>query len=175
MKNFSEILIDFFNDEAKEVRVLIEYTKNIPLDSKLVPETRTVLELINHIAQIPRIDVDIYSGKLPSGEETGKLEEIMNKNNVEDVLKAFDENCKYLQDYFTGMNNELLSKKNLRPFYEPNSEFRSWAHFLPKLITHIALHKGVLWSYLKKAEADVNMFSYYGRPKWDLTNDTNKL
>lgn len=76
MKNFSEILIDFFNDEAKEVRVLIEYTKNIPLDSKLVPETRTVLELINHIAQIPRIDVDIYSGKLPSGEETGKLEEL---------------------------------------------------------------------------------------------------
>jgi uncharacterized damage-inducible protein DinB len=162
MNSIKEILLAFFDDEAKEVRVVIEKVKGIPLDSKITSKTRTVLELINHIAQIPRIDVDLYSGKLPTGEEAGKMEKAMNKETVNEILEVFDEGCQYLHDYFKDMKEEELLEKNLRPFYEPESDLRSWVQYLPKLTAHIALHKGILWTYLKKAKADVNMFTYYG-------------
>ena len=60
------------------------------------------------------------------------------------------------------MTDEELTEENMRPFYEPKSKLRSWAYFLPKLITHLVLHKGILWSYLKSANTKVNMFTYYG-------------
>jgi hypothetical protein len=162
MTSIKDVLLAFFDDEVKEARYVIEKVKTIPLDSKLTPNTRPLLALINHIAQIPRIDVDIYSGKFPSGEETHKLELALDRKTVDDVLTVFEESCKYLHAFFKNMTDEEMVEKKLRPFYEPNFDFRSWTHFLPKLTAHIALHKGVLWAYLKVAKADVNMFTYYG-------------
>ena len=162
MKIIKDVLLDFFENEIKEVRVVMEKAKEVSLDFRLTEESRTLLELVNHIAQIPHIDVDIYSGKFPSGEETHKLELKLNKKKIDDVLKVFDDSCNYLRKYFEKLTDEDLLKETLRPFYEPDSPPRSWAHFLPKLITHLALHKGVLWSYLKAANANVNMFTYYG-------------
>ncbi len=163
MKIIKDVLLDFFEDEVKEVRVVMEKAKEVSPDFRLTPECRTILDLVNHIAQIPQIDVDIYSGKFPSGEETHKLELKLNKKNIDDALHVFDDCCNYLRKHFEKLTDEDLLKANLRPFYEPESPFRSWTHFLPKLTAHLALHKGVLWSYLRAAKAEVNMFTYYGR------------
>ncbi len=162
MENIKDILLAFFEDEVKEVRVVMEKAKDVSLDFRLTEDSRTLLELVNHIAQIPRIDVDIYSGKFPSSEETHKFELQLNKENIGDALNVFDDCCVYLRKYFEKLTDEDLLKKTLRPFYEPDSSLRSWAHFLPKLTSHLALHKGVLWSYLKAANANVTMFTYYG-------------
>lgn len=162
MKVVKNILLNFFRDEVSEVRALIKKTTEIPLDSRLTQDSRTILELINHIAQIPRIDVDIYSGKFGSGEKTHELEVELEEKSVEEVLMVFDDCCNYLYDFFEKLNDEDFAKKRLRPFYEPNNEYKSWNHFLPKLTAHLSLHKGILWSYMKVAKAKVNMFSYYG-------------
>ncbi len=162
MKTIKDVLLDFFEDEIKEVRVVMEKAKEVSLDFRLTEDSRTLLELVNHIAQIPHIDIDIYSGKFPSGEETHKLELKLNKKKIDDALKVFDDSCNYLREYFEKLTDEDLLKETLRPFYEPDSPPRPWTHFLPKLTTHLALHKGVLWSYLKAAKANVNMFTYYG-------------
>ena len=79
------------------------------------------------------------------------------------MLEVFDNGCDYLRKYFKKFTDKDLLEETLRPFYEPDSPPRAWTHFLPKLTTHLALHKGVLWSYLKAAKAKVNMFTYYGR------------
>jgi len=162
MKIIKDILLAFFEDEVKEVRVVMEKAKEVSLDFRLTEDSRTLLELVNHIAQIPRIDVDIYSGKFPSGEDTHKLELQLNKKNIDDILKVFDDCCTYLHQFFEKLTDDDLHKKTLRPFYEPDSSLRSWTHFLPKLTAHLALHKGVLWSYLKAAKVNVTMFTYYG-------------
>ncbi len=162
MTPIKNVLLDFFEDEIREVKVVIEKTKEIPSDFCLTKDSRPILDLVNHIAQIPRIDVDIYSGKFASGEDTHKLEVELNQPTIDDALKVFDESCAYLRNYFAKMADEELHKKSLKPFYEPDSESRSWTHFLPKLVAHIALHKGILWSYLRVAKTNVNMFTYYG-------------
>ncbi|HUT82219.1 MAG TPA: hypothetical protein VMZ29_13540 [Candidatus Bathyarchaeia archaeon] len=156
------ILLEFFEDEVSEARVVMEKIKEIPLDYRLTEESRTVLELANHIAQIPRIDIGIYSGELASGELAHKMEIELTRKTLADILKVFDEGCKFLQKYFKTMTDEDFMKKSLVPFYEPNAKPNAWSYFLPKLTTHITLHKGILWSYLKSAKAKVNMFTYYG-------------
>ena len=139
-----DVLLEFFEDEVSEARAVIEKVKEIPLDSKLTKDSRTVLELINHMAQIPKIDVDIYSGKFDSGENTHKMEIELDRKSVDAVLQVFDECCEYLRNYFKNIADKELTEKKFRPFYEPNSDFKSWDHFLPKLTAHIAFHKGIL-------------------------------
>jgi len=163
MKTIKDVLLDFFEDEVKELRVVMEKADEVPLSFRLTKDSRTLLSLVNHIAQIPRIDIDIYSGKFPSGKETHKLEILLNKEDLDEVLEVFDNGCDYLRKYFKKFTDKDLLEETLRPFYEPDSPPRAWTHFLPKLTTHLALHKGVLWSYLKAAKAKVNMFTYYGR------------
>lgn len=162
MTIIKDVLLAFFEDEMKEVRVVMEKAKEVSLDFRLTDDSRTLLELVNHMAQVPRIDVDIYSGTFSSGEDTHKLELKLDKKNIDDVLNVFDDCCNYLRKFFEKLIDKDLLKETLRPFYYPDSSPRSWTHFLPKLITHLALHKGVLWSYLKAAKANVTMFTYYG-------------
>ncbi len=162
MTNIKTILLEFFDEEAAEAKVVLNKIKEISLDYQLTKETRSVLDLANHIAQIPRIDIGIYSKELDSGEKAHKMELELNRKTIDEILKVYDTGCKYLKEYFKKMSDEDFNKKNLVPFYEPNVEPKSWSHFLPKIITHITLHKGILWAYLKAADAKVNMFTYYG-------------
>lgn len=162
MNILKNALLAFFEDEVSEVRSVINKVKEISLDFRLTEESRTVLELINHIAQIPKIDVGIYSGELDSGELTHQKELELNKKTVDDVLEVLNDGIFYVKEYFKDMSDTDLHERMLRPFYEEDTPLQSWAHFLPKLTAHIALHKGILWAYLKVAKADVNMFTYYG-------------
>jgi len=167
MKLIKKVLLDSLEDEIKEVRFVIEEVSSIPLNSKLTSETRTILELINHIAQIPRMDIDIYTNKIVTSEQAQKLEQQLNKKTIKDVLKVFDDNCLYLRKHFEKMTDEDLFKENLNPFYEKGKPPKSWTYFLPKITSHLVLHKGVLWSYQKVAGAKVDMFTYYGMKKTD--------
>ena len=162
MMILQKILLDFFEDEVSEVKNVIKKVKEISLDFRLTEDSRTVLELINHIAQIPRIDVDIYSGKLDNGEKTHQMELEFNKKAIDEVIAVLEEGRKYVLNYFSNMKDNEFQEKKLRPFYEEDTPLQSWCHFLPKLTAHLALHKGILWSYLKVAKANVNMFTYYG-------------
>jgi hypothetical protein len=162
MDALKNVLLAFFEDEISEARSVINRVKEIPLDFRLTEDTRTVLELINHIAQIPRIDVGIYSGEFESGETTHQMELELNKETIDGVLEVLDKGILYVQNYFKDMSDDKFQEKKFRPFYEEDTQLESWAHFLPKFTAHIALHKGILWAYLKVAKADVNMFTYYG-------------
>ena len=162
MKSIKDVLIESFDDEVSELRVVIHKAKEIALDFKLTPETRTIFELINHIAQIPKIDLEIFSGKLAAGEQTAAVEKQLQKSTIDEALVVLDDGCKYLKKYFEKMTDKELLKEDKRPFYETDTPLRSWGYFLPKITTHLVMHKAILWAYMKAAKADVNMFTYYG-------------
>ena len=162
MRLLAPIYLKFFEEEAAEVRNVIDLSRKIPLDFRLTEKTRPVSELANHIAQIPRIDIGIYSGELDSGEKAHAMEIKLNRKNIDEILKVFDEGYKYLIHYFKEMTDEDFLIEDKKPFYEMDSEPKAWTILLGKLITHLALHKGILWAYQKTAELDVTMFNYYG-------------
>ena len=59
--------------------------------------------------------------------------------------------------------NEILEKK-LKAFYEQGEE-SNWAHYIPEITTHLAMHKMQLWMFLKLSGVPVSMWTYYGVPK----------
>lgn len=162
MKNIKEVLLGSFDDEVSELLTVIQKAKDIPLDFKMTPETRTILDLINHIVQIPKIDLEIFSGKFDSSEQTAAVEKELHKTTIDEALTVLDDGCKYLKKYFEKLTEKELLIEDKRPFYETDTPLRSWGYFLPKITTHLVMHKAILWSYLKVAKADVNMFTYYG-------------
>ncbi len=162
MKSIKDVLIESFDDEVSELRAVIHKAKEIALDFKLTSETRTIFELINHIVQIPKIDLEIFSGKLATSEQTTAVEKQSQKFTIDEAVVVLDDGCKYLKKYFEKMTDEEILKEDKRPFYETDTPLRSWSYFLPKITTHLVMHKAILWSYMKAAKADVNMFTYYG-------------
>ncbi|HUU77378.1 MAG TPA: hypothetical protein VMX55_03480 [candidate division Zixibacteria bacterium] len=162
MKLLVDTYLSIFEDEKKEVKNVIDIARNASPDFKLTEKTRTLIELVNHIAQIPRIDIGIYSGELDSGEKAHAMEVELTREKFDDILKIFDDGCNYLQKYFSNMTDEDFLEENLKAFYELDREAQAWTHYFAKLITHMVLHKGILWAYLKAANLNVNMFTYYG-------------
>ncbi|NHJ03835.1 MAG: hypothetical protein EAX90_03360 [Candidatus Heimdallarchaeota archaeon] len=162
MKLLVETYLSIFKDEIKEVRNVIDIARNVSPDFKLTEKTRTLIELVNHIAQIPRIDIGIYSGELDSGEKTHAMEVKLSRKKFDDILKIFDDGCNFLEKYFSNMTDEDFLVETLKAFYEQDSKSHAWTYYLAKLITHMVLHKGILWAYLKAADLNVNMFTYYG-------------
>lgn len=161
MTSIGEVLLEVFEVEAKQARCVLNVVKNSDLKYAPKKDLRTLGELANHLAQVPLIDPGIYDGEIADVEQARAREKELNRSTINDILAVFDEGATALRARFTSMAEKEFFAKTLKPFYDPGPE-RSWANFLPDIITHIAMHKMQVWMYLKLAGAKVNMMTYYG-------------
>ena len=125
---------------------------------------RILSDLTNHIAQIPLIDYKFFNMDFDNFEQTQKLEKDLHKDSIDELLTVFDKGIDYIKKNFTKLSDEEILENNKKPFYESGPE-KNWAHYLPTIVTHLAMHKMRLWMYLKLAGASVNMMTYYGIPQ----------
>ena len=161
MTDTVEVLLSVFNHEAKQARVVLEVAKNA--DSKFTPMEgmRSLLEVANHLAQIPSLDYRMYLKEIDSTESAQSWEKKLNRESIDEILVVFDKGIKDVNEFFKGMNDKEFLEKKLKPFYEQGDQ-KGWDFYMPEFITHIAMHKMQLWMYLKLAGMDVNMMTYYG-------------
>ncbi|MFW9870435.1 MAG: hypothetical protein ACFFEL_12485 [Candidatus Thorarchaeota archaeon] len=161
MTGIIDVLMDSFRHEARQARVVIDKTKMANLD--LVPSKgmRSLIELVNHLAQIPMIDPAVYSSELDSEEAFKKREMKLHSADIDGALVVFDDGIQNAETRFREMSDEELLKKNMRPFYE-TGEPKNWAYYIPEMTRHIAMHKMQLWMYLKLDGLDLDMMTYYG-------------
>jgi hypothetical protein len=155
------VLLDTFEEEAKQARCVLNVIKDPQVQYTPMKGMRTLSELANHLAQIPHLDPLFFNGEITDFDKARAREEKLNRENISDICAIFDEGIKLVQKRFSGMSEAAFFSKNLKAFYEKGPK-RSWAHYLPEIITHIAMHKMQLWMYLKLAGAPVNMMTYYG-------------
>ncbi|MHA2405879.1 MAG: DinB family protein, partial [Candidatus Hermodarchaeia archaeon] len=161
MTSIVNVLLDSFELEAKQARCVLNVIKDKDLKYTPSKDLRPLVDLANHLAQVPLIDPSIYDSTLGDAEQARAREHELNRSTMADILVVFDEGVIAVKRRFTGMEEKDFFAKTLKPFYETGSE-RSWANFLPDIITHIAMHKMQVWMYLKLAGAPVNMMTYYG-------------
>ncbi len=161
MSSIIDVLLDSFELEAKQARCVLNVIKDKDLKYTPNKELRPLVDLANHLAQVPLIDPSIYDGALGDAEQTRAREHELNRSTISDILAVFDEGVLAVKQRFTGMQDEEVFAKTLNPFYE-TCPARSWVNFLPDIITHIAMHKMQIWMYLKLAGTKVNMMTYYG-------------
>jgi len=156
-----EVLLATFEEEAKQARCVLNVIKDSQLKYTPMDGMRTLGELANHLAQIPHLDPAFFNGEISDFEDARARESNLNRKAVTDIITVFDEGLEAVNKRFSNMSEDTFFVKNLKAFYEQGPK-RNWAHYLPEIITHIAMHKMQLWMYLKLAGASVNMMTYYG-------------
>lgn len=153
--------MDSFRHEARQARVVIDKAKMANLDFVPSKGMRSLIELVNHLAQIPMIDPAVYSSELDSEEAFKKREMKLHSADIDGALVVFDDGIQNAETRFHEMSDKELLKKNMRPFYE-TGEPKNWAYYIPEMTRHIAMHKMQLWMYLKLDGLDLDMMTYYG-------------
>jgi hypothetical protein len=156
-----DVLLDSFKHEARQARVVIDKAKMTKSDFVPVKGMRPLIDLVNHLSQIPHLDPAVYSSELDTGEAVQKREMELRRTDISDALSVFDEGVANAEKRISMMSDEDLLKKNLQPFYE-SGETKNWAYYIPEMTRHIAMHKMQLWMYLKLSGLDVDMMTYYG-------------
>ncbi len=155
-----DVLLEAFEHEAKQARVVIAAIKDTDMEYAPKEGMRTLRELANHLAQIPLLDPAMYAKEIADVEQARAREKELFREDLDGILAVLDEGIQAVKQRFTGMTNKQFFAKTLKPFYEKTE--KNWAYYMPEFISHIAMHKMQLWMYLKLAGVNVDMMTYYG-------------
>ncbi|MFW9787554.1 MAG: hypothetical protein ACFFE2_10225 [Candidatus Thorarchaeota archaeon] len=161
MTDLVDVLLDSFKHEARQARVVIDKAKMATSDFVPVKGMRSLVDLVNHLVQIPHLDPAVYSSELDSDEAIQKREKELRRNDISDALNLFDEGITSAEKRFSSMPDKEVLEKNMKPFYE-TGDSKNWAYYIPEMTRHLAMHKMQLWMYLKLSGLDVDMMTYYG-------------
>jgi hypothetical protein len=164
MERIPKILIEMFESESAQARFVLSSAKDVDLQYCPCDDIRPLVELANHLAQIPTLDFKFYTKDFESFEQVHVVEEELRRSTIEDMIVVFDEGVRMLKEHLETLSDEDVLKENLKAFYEQGAE-KSWTHYIPEITTHIAMHKMQLWMYLKMAGVPVSMWTYYGVPR----------
>ncbi len=150
--------------ESSQARFVLTSVKDVDMQFTPMDSLRTLVELANHLAQIPLLDFNCYTKKFQDFEQVHEMEQQLKSEDIEGMLKVFDKGIEIIKEHISALSNDQALEENLRAIDEQGPN-RNWAHYLPEIATHLAMHKMQLWMYLKLAGVPVSMSTYYGVPK----------
>ena len=153
-----------FERESTQARFVLASIKDVDLEFSPYEGMRSLINLANHLAQIPILDFRFYSKEFETFEEVQEWEKKLHRSDIPGLLAVFDEGIEVIKKHFENLSDDEILEKKLKAFYEEGPE-KNWAHYLPEITTHLAMHKMQLWMYLKLAGAPVSMWTYYGVPR----------
>jgi len=161
MITIAKLLLDVLEHESSQARFVLAAAKDVDLQFSPKDGIRPLVDLANHLAQIPLIDFKFFNMDFDNFEQTREMEKDLRKDTIDELLAVYDKGIDYIKEHFSKLSDEQVLENNKKPFYEKGPE-KNWAHYLPTIATHLAMHKMQLWMYLKLADASVNMMTYYG-------------
>ena len=161
MPSIIEVLLHSFELEDSQARCVLNVIQDADLRFTPIEGLRPLGDLANHLAQVPLIDPSLFDGELDDVDKARAREKELTRSTVKEILAVLDKGVNAVKKRFSGMSEKEFFAETLQPFYE-SGPAKSWANFLPDIITHIAMHKMQVWMYLKLSGANVNMMTYYG-------------
>ncbi|MGE8203507.1 DinB family protein [Heyndrickxia sp. NPDC080065] len=121
---------------------------------------RTLLEQVNHLVQIPSVDLAIAQEK--TEEEIRQLEKELYSTNTEELGEVMEKGFTEFKSYYQSLSEKEFLEKVTKPFYFPaDMEGHTQAKWLIETTTHAFHHRGQLFNYLKELGKEVNMFDLY--------------
>lgn len=146
--------------ELRFLRTTMErlYAQAQPADAgwRLVPAMRTLLELGNHLAQIPAVDL-ACSREQPQA-DVQQLEAALRREQFDQLLAVWDQGCQAVEAHFGNMPAEEFETRSSRAFYGHAAVQKQW---LLNMVTHAYHHRGQFFTYLKVLGRPVDMFTLY--------------
>ncbi|MDH4214852.1 MAG: hypothetical protein OEV85_13120 [Candidatus Thorarchaeota archaeon] len=168
MGTISKHLLNMLEHESNQTKFVLSTAKKADLKFTPREDFRSLIDLANHVAQIPLIDLKFYSMEFNTFEEVQAMEKELYKESIDELLKVYDQGIEKIKEFISKLSDEQLLENNLTvylsAFFQDNPE-KSWSHYIPEITTHLAMHKMQLWMYLKLAGVPVSMWTYYGIPQ----------
>ncbi|MHA1615140.1 MAG: hypothetical protein ACTSYJ_09870, partial [Candidatus Thorarchaeota archaeon] len=112
----------------------------------------------------PIIDFKFFTKEFESFEQVRAMEKDLRQDTIENMLTAYDQGIEKIKEHISKLSDAEALENNMKAFYQDGPD-KNWAHYLPEITTHLAMHKMQLWMYLKLAGAPVSMWTYYGVPQ----------
>lgn len=139
--------------------LLDKAAENLPewWNRSLRDRTRTLGELVNHLVQIPAIDLAIL--KEQSEEEVHILEATLQADTAEDLKRTMTEGFAALRKYFAELDEDVLLNRTSKAFYA--EEGATQARWLVEILTHMFHHRAQVFTYLKTFGLAIDMFDLY--------------
>jgi uncharacterized damage-inducible protein DinB len=119
---------------------------------------RSLLELANHIAQIPQVDMAIMRGL--SEEEVGKLERDLWSREPKDLARLMREGLTELNRYMEQLSMSQFEAGSGTAYYGRTQTNCAW---LLEVVTHLYHHRAQLFTYLKLLGYPVDTRTLYDR------------
>jgi uncharacterized damage-inducible protein DinB len=119
--------------------------------------TRSLGELVNHLVQIPAVDLAILREQ--PEDEVHILEATLRTETAEELKRTITDGFAALSKYYEEMDEETLLTKTSKAFYA--EEGATQARWLVETLTHLFHHRAQFFTYLKTFGLDIDMFDLY--------------
>jgi uncharacterized damage-inducible protein DinB len=126
------------------------------LNWRPVESMRTLLEVANHLAQIPSVDLAILTGTLHA--EVQELERALFKTNPAELGTLWEGGLEKLEQFYSALTPGEYARGIGRAFYGHEATYPEW---LLEIITHGYHHRSQLFTYLKILGVPVDMSTLY--------------
>lgn len=115
------------------------------------PNMRSLIELANHLAQIPLVDLRILSGA--KQEEVHELEDSLWRDNPEAWCTLLREGYTEVRQYMEALSFDQYENGSGTAYYGRTQTNGMW---LLEIVTHLTHHRAQLFMYLKLNGYPVN-------------------
>lgn len=126
------------------------------LDWRPRENMRSVLELANHLAQIPAADLKIM---LEAAEpDVRKLAQDLHRSAPGELIHVWRSGLGALAEFYGALTPQECDEKVGRAYYGHTATYSEW---LLEMVTHGYHHRAQLFTYLKMLGRPVDMFTLY--------------
>jgi uncharacterized damage-inducible protein DinB len=126
------------------------------LDFRPAPGVRSLLELGNHFAAVPLVDLAVLQGNPNQVTET--IEETLHGAGPADWIEIFERGSRAIAQYFERLTEDEFETKLTRAWYGTAKEQSVW---LLEVICHVYHHRGQMYAYLRMLNVKVGVEHLY--------------
>jgi hypothetical protein len=114
MGTISKLLLNMLEHESSQTRFVLAAAKEADLSFAPKEGLRPLIDLANHLAQIPLIDLKFYSMEFKRFEEVQAMEKELRTESIDKMLIVYDQGIEKIKKFISKLSDEQLLENNLK-------------------------------------------------------------
>ena len=160
VSKMKEVLFSEWDVAVRTISNLLMKVQDKDWDYRPRENMRTLLELANHLVQIPAVDLAI--GQEKNEQEVRNLENKLRSGSAAELIDVLNNGYQDFKSYYDSLSDTDFFERVSKPFYFGDEmEGHTQAKWLTESTTHIFHHRAQFFNYLKELGYEVNMFDLY--------------
>lgn len=150
-------LLKELGNVGRSVERLLGLLPEDRLDWRPRENMRNLLQLANHLSQVPAVDLAILQGA--SHEQVQELERRLARSTPGELILVWRNGVDAVGAFYASLSAEQFENQVGKAFYGHEATLSEW---LLEIVTHTYHHRAQLFTYLKIMGLPVDMSTLYG-------------